>query len=138
MGTPNSINSSVTSDLYGNSFAYLTPSLGLITATGFNATSDYRIKENVETIDLNRYNVDKLNPVVYKNKILNQLSIGFIAHEIQETYDCLVTGTKDGPEIQSVNYIGLVAVLTKEIQKLKQENVSLKQRLEKIEFMLGL
>jgi cell division septum initiation protein DivIVA len=32
----------------------------------------------------------------------------------------------------------LIAVLTKEIQQLKQENVDLKQRLERIELMLGI
>jgi hypothetical protein len=111
---------------------------GEITATSFNAISDYRIKENIESIETNKYNVDKLKPVVYTLKSSNQTGIGFIAHEIQEHYPFLVSGTKDGPETQSVNYIGLIAVLTKEVQQLKQENIRLKQRLEKIEFELGL
>jgi hypothetical protein len=47
--------------------------------------------------------------------------MGFIAHELQEHFPFLVSGEKDGPENQSVNYIGLIALLTKEIQDLKKE-----------------
>jgi hypothetical protein len=46
--------------------------------------------------------------------------MGFIAHELQEKYPFLVSGEKDGPENQSVNYIGLIALLVKEIQELKE------------------
>jgi hypothetical protein len=46
--------------------------------------------------------------------------MGFIAHEVQEVFPFLVAGEKDGPEIQSLNYNGLIAVLTKEIQDLKK------------------
>jgi hypothetical protein len=111
---------------------------GQIEANSFNALSDYRIKKNVEPIVLNEYNLDNLKPVVYTLNSSGQKCIGFIAHEIQEHYPFLVTGTKDGPETQSVNYIGLIGVLTKEVQELKQENVNLKQRLEKIESTIGL
>ena len=45
--------------------------------------------------------------------------MGFIADELQQHFPFLVTGEKDGPTNQSVNYIGLIALLTKEIQYLK-------------------
>ena len=48
--------------------------------------------------------------------------MGFIAHELQEHYPFLVAGIKDGPDTQSVNYIGLIGLLTKEIQQLKADN----------------
>jgi len=92
---------------------------GTVTAVGFNATSDYRIKENVETLDLTRYKTDNLRPVSYLNKLNNRYSLGLIAHELQEQYSFLVNGEKDGEEIQSVDYIGLIAILIKEIQELK-------------------
>ena len=46
--------------------------------------------------------------------------MGFIAHELQEHFPFLVSGEKDGAENQSVNYIGLIALLVKEIQELKE------------------
>jgi hypothetical protein len=93
-------------------------SLGNIEAVNFNATSDYRIKENVHALDESD-TIDGLRPVKYLNKLTNGLDIGLIAHELQEFYPFLVKGEKDGPENQSVNYIGLIGVLIKEIQELK-------------------
>jgi hypothetical protein len=54
------------------------------------------------------------------NKLSLKQDIGLIAHELQEYYPYLVTGIKDGPINQSVNYTGLIPVLIKEIQELKQ------------------
>jgi hypothetical protein len=93
-------------------------SLGNIEAVNFNATSDYRIKENVHALDESD-TIDGLRPVKYLNKLTKGLDIGLIAHELQEFYPFLVKGEKDGPENQSVNYIGLIGVLIKEIQMLK-------------------
>ena len=61
-----------------------------------------------------------MNPVYFKFKADDKESIGLIAHELQEHYPFLVEGEKDGETTQSVNYIGLVAVLVKEIQELKK------------------
>ena len=62
--------------------------------------------------------------------------MGFIAHELQEHYPFLVTGVKDGPETQSVNYIGLIGLLTKEIQQLKADNQLFKDRFALLETRL--
>ena len=59
--------------------------------------------------------------------------MGFIAHELQEHFPFLVSGEKDGPTNQSVNYIGLIALLTKETQDLKKEIQELKQRVLTLE-----
>jgi predicted acyltransferase (DUF342 family) len=89
-------------------------------ATSFNATSDYREKENV--MELNEtFTVDTLRPVVYDFKPLGKKHIGFIAHEVQEFYPYLVSGEKDGPASQSMNYNGFIGILTKEIQVLKKK-----------------
>jgi hypothetical protein len=52
--------------------------------------------------------------------------MGLVAHELQEVFPFLVNGEKDGKDYQSVNYNGLIPVLIKEIQDLKQEIKSLK------------
>ena len=97
---------------------------GNITATG--TISDYRIKDIIEPIN-SSYSVDNLKPVKYFNKKSKKEEIGFIAHEVQESFPCLVTGEKDGKELQTLNYMGLIGILTKEIQILKAEVAELKK-----------
>ena len=110
--------------VYCPSGIYIT---GNAQATKFTTTSDYRIKENVENIDINKYNIDKLRPVTYTNKLTNMQDFGLIAHEIQSEFPSLVSGEKNGETNQSVNYMGLIAILIKEIQELKDEVKLLKQ-----------
>ena len=93
---------------------------GDVEANSYNAASDYRIKENVMILDAS-FNVDVLNPVTYNLKDSGKQDIGFIAHEVQEFYPFLVSGVKDGPQTQSLNYNGLIGILTKEIKDLKKE-----------------
>ena len=96
-------------------------------ADAFNATSDYRIKENVIPISDTSYNIDNLRPVTYTNTIHNKQDIGLIAHEVQEKFPFLVKGEKDGEHNQAVNYIGLIGVLIHEIQQLKKRVNELEQ-----------
>ena len=56
----------------------------------------------------------------YYNKNSKYNEFGFLAHEVEEKFPFLVRGEKDGEEIQTMNYIGLIALLTKEIQELKK------------------
>ena len=102
---------------------------GAVNATSFNSSSDYRIKENVVPLD-ETFTVDNLRPVTYNNTKLKKQDIGLIAHELQEVYPFLVNGEKDGKEMQSVNYTGLIGILIKEIQELKKEVKMLKEKLE--------
>ena len=106
-----------------------------VSAASFSATSDYRIKTDVKTLN-NSYNVNLLKPVIYNNEKLNKQDIGFIAHEVQEQYPFLVDGEKDGDKLQTLNYIGLIGILTKEVQELKKENIEIKSRLDNIESKL--
>ena len=66
-----------------------------------------------------------------KNIKIEKQDIGLIAHELQEVYPFLVSGEKDGPTTQSVNYIGLIALLTKEIKDLKKEIREIREIREK-------
>ena len=93
-----------------------------ITGGAFNSTSDYRIKENPEKIDINKYNLDKLEPIYYKNLKTNLFDFGLIAHEVQKIFPFLVSGKKDDEEFQTVNYIGLIPILIKELQEIKLQN----------------
>jgi len=95
----------------------------MIEAPSFNATSDYRTKTNIEELDEN-ISVSNLRPLVYiKN---GQKEIGLIAHELQEVYPFMVCGEKDGEQMQSVNYNGLISVLINDVKRLNNENQKLK------------
>jgi hypothetical protein len=100
---------------------------GQITCLFFTATSDYRMKQNTQPL-LITISIDLLKPVEY-DLSGGSHDMGFLAHEVQEVLPFLVSGEKDGPNHQSVNYIGLIGLLIKEIQDLKAR-VS---KLEKIE-----
>jgi hypothetical protein len=104
-----------------------------VIATSFNATSDYRIKTDIVLLSDISYNVDHLKPIKYTNTQLKKDDMGFIAHEVQEIFPFLVTGVKDGEEKQTLNYNGFIALLVKEVQDLKKENIDLKTRLDAIE-----
>jgi predicted acyltransferase (DUF342 family) len=95
--------------------------IGDVTATSFNATSDYRMKENVEKLSFAECSVENLNPVSYILKTNKQPHIGFLAHELQEYFPTAVSGVKDGEAMQTVNYLELIPVLVKEIQELKKK-----------------
>jgi len=99
-------------DVYGNILC-----AGNIFATAVYVSSDYRLKGNIQPISMTK-TVDLLKPVEYDHRSGHQ--IGFIAHEMQKEYPFLVSGEKDGPEYQTVNYSGLIALLVKEIQQLKE------------------
>ena len=100
---------------------YYNPSSGTLNSTSFNATSDYRIKDNVRPLTDCSFTIDHLRPVTYNNnQANNKQDIGLIAHEAQEHFPFLVTGEKDGEQNQSINYTGFIALLIHEIQQLKR------------------
>ena len=93
--------------------------IGALRYGTLNSTSDYRIKNNVAKLD-NTFTVDNLRPVKYFQTLLNKQQYGLIAHELQQYYPDLVLGEKDGHNLQSVNYTGLIAILINEINQLKR------------------
>ena len=104
---------------------------GDVRAWSFTSTSDYRIKDNVRPITST---IDELQPRSYFNKLTHKEDMGFIAHELQEHFPFLVNGEKDGENYQSVNYMGLIGLLVKEIQDLKKEVKEIKSNMR---FSLG-
>ena len=93
--------------------------VGEVIANSFNATSDYRTKTNIEELDEN-ISVFNLRPLVYLKN--GKKEIGLIAHELQEVFPFMVCGEKDGKEMQSVNYNGLIGVLINDVKRLINEN----------------
>jgi hypothetical protein len=72
-----------------------------------------------------------LKPIIYDHIDTKKTNIGFLAHEVQEYFPFLVSGEKDGPNTQSINYTGLIGLLTKEIQELKKRVTKMEDILEK-------
>ena len=119
-GTISNTNSSDTSIGGGVSMNGNVKINGNLTVTGIFTPSDYRIKNVMDslTIDSN-YSVDNLKPLKYFNTNTGLVELGFLAHEVHQEFPYLVTGQKDGEQIQTLNYTGLIALLVKEIQQLK-------------------
>jgi hypothetical protein len=98
------------------------------TGTGFNTTSDYRLKEDIAPMTGALAKVAQLKPVTYKWKLDGTQAQGFIAHELQDVVPDCVTGEKDAidadgkPVYQGIDTSFLVATLTAAIQELKQIN----------------
>ena len=109
------------------------------TATAFNTSSDYRLKQDVEPMQNALAKVALLNPVTYKWKYDGSDGQGFIAHELQAVVPDCVTGQKDAvdadgnPIYQGVDTSFLVATLTKAIQELKAELDDAKARIAALE-----
>jgi hypothetical protein len=69
-------------------------------ATTYNTTSDYRLKENVAPMSGALAVVQQLKPCTYTWKVDGSDGQGFIAHELQEVCPDAVTGEKDATEIE--------------------------------------
>jgi len=128
--TPNYLNyaNNRVMDICGNVSIYGALYANSIKCNGaVDTTSDYRIKTDVLPLPTyNEFALDKLRPVQYTNTLNGKCEWGFIAHELQEHLPELVQGKKDGENYQSINYNGLIALLVKEIQVLKEEIRDLK------------
>jgi hypothetical protein len=89
-------------------------------ATTFNTSSDYRLKEDLK--DFNGLEMISNIPVYdFKWKTDESRSYGVMAHELQEVLPDAVVGEKDAEEMQGVDYSKIVPLLIKSIQELKAE-----------------
>jgi hypothetical protein len=110
------------------------------TATAYNTSSDYRLKENVVPLTgavgrLNQLQVHRFNFIADPDKTVD----GFIAHEAQAVVPECVTGTKDevdadgNPVYQGIDQSKLVPLLTAALQEALAEIESLKARVTALE-----
>lgn len=75
------------------------------TATAYNTSSDYRLKNIDGPLTGSGDFIDALNPVRGTWKAGGETFIGLIAHEVQEVCETPVaTGEKDGEEMQALSY----------------------------------
>jgi len=92
------------------------------TATAYNTSSDYRLKENVRPLAGALERVMQLKPSEWDWKEDGSQGVGFIAHEVQDLRPQAVTGTKDAldkdgkPQYQGMDASFLIADLTAALQ----------------------
>jgi hypothetical protein len=111
---------------------------GSITANGqstiYNTTSDYRLKENVVTLDnaterLKQIPVHRFNFIADPDTTVD----GFIAHEVQDVVPEAITGTKDAvddegnPEYQGIDQSKLVPLLVATVKELEARIAALEE-----------
>jgi hypothetical protein len=103
-------------------------------ATAYNTSSDYRLKENVvtdwdATTRLKQLKPSRFNFIVDADKTVD----GFLAHEVQDIVPEAITGEKDGEEMQGIDQSKLVPLLTKALQEALTKIEQLETRLETLE-----
>jgi hypothetical protein len=111
-------------------------------ATAFNTSSDYRLKENIEPISNASHRVSLLNPVRF-NWIADPggpVVDGFIAHEVQSVVPEAITGQKDEvnpedgkPVFQGIDQSKLVPLLAAALKEAIGEIADLKARVSALE-----
>ena len=104
------------------------------TATAYNTSSDYRLKESAQPLVGGLARVNALKPSVYKWKANGSAGEGFLAHELAETVPFAVTGDKDAvdadgnPTYQGVDLSKIVPILVAAIQELTSRVQTLEAR----------
>jgi hypothetical protein len=108
-------------------------------ATAFNTSSDYRLKEDILEIQDSISKVQALKPVNFAWKLDGTRADGFLAHEAQEVVPAAVSGTKDAvdedgqPDYQGIDQSKLVPLLTKALQEALTKIESLEARVTALE-----
>ena len=105
----------VTSTNVANSKLTFNPSLGKLTATAVNSSSDENLKKDIATIENALEKVNQLRGVEFTWKDNNEKSMGLIAQELQKVFPELVSEDQNG---LSINYNGLIGVLIQAIKEL--------------------
>ena len=101
-------------------------------ATAYNISSDYRLKEAVQPLSSGLARVSALKPSIYKWKADGSSGEGFLAHELADVVPFAVTGEKDAvdadgkPAYQGVDLSKIVPILVAAIQELTAEVNALK------------
>jgi hypothetical protein len=111
---------------------------GNIQATSYNATSDVRLKTNIQSLSGSLDIVNQLNGVSFnwKNDTTNKPVHGLIAQDVEKVLPEIVntaTGdNEDGYKQKSIHYDGLFPHLIESIKTLTQENKDLVSKVDKI------
>lgn len=137
------VSSNTSSAAYLQTFSSTAGVKGSISLTSsgvaFNATSDYRLKENVEPLTGGITRLKQLKPSTFNFIGSDVDTEGFIAHELQAVVPIAVTGTKDGvdadnnPDYQGVDLSKVVPLLTAALQEAVAKIESLETRIAVLE-----
>ena len=121
------------------------------TATAYNTSSDYRLKENITPMSGGINRLKLLKPCTWTWKIDGTNGQGFVAHEVQEVIPESVTGIKDGmrteeyevtpavmktrevPDYQGIDQSKLVPLLTAALQEAITKIEDLETRIQALE-----
>lgn len=104
------------------------------TATTYNTSSDYRLKDNIEDFVTSGQIIDALRPRQYDWKINGEKGVGFIAHEVQAVFPDAISGEKDAvdsdgkPIMQGGDWSKLVPILVAEVKSLRARVAELESR----------
>ena len=83
------------------SFTTLVGSISVTaSATAYNTSSDYRLKDNQKPLTGSGEFIDSLKPKTWDWKADGSRGVGFIAHEVQEVSPTSVVGEKDATRIE--------------------------------------
>lgn len=106
----------------------------------YNATSDYRLKENITQLTGAKDRVNQLNPVRFNFiESPDQTVDGFLAHEAQASVPQAITGEKDAvfedgsPKYQLIDKSQMVPLLTAALKEAFAEIAALTARIETLE-----
>jgi hypothetical protein len=98
--------------------------------------SDYRLKKNIK--DIGNITTLNLRPVEYDWKSgVQDHSLGFIAHEVQEIIPCIVSGEKDGEKMQTISMESIIPVLVKDFQRMHKTITEQESRIAKLESQIS-
>ena len=111
----------------------------------YQSSSDYRLKDNVNSISDGISKVKQLNPIYYTNKQIGDVTDtstvynGFLAHEVQSVIPTLVDGEKDadvderGKGYQTLNYAGFAPTAIAAIKELIAKVETLESKVAALE-----
>ena len=105
-------------------------------STTYTTSSDYRLKENITTLENGIDRLNKLKPVKFNWIESGQEEEGFIAHEVEEVFSYAVTGEKDAVKNdgtvspQHMDYGRITPLLVKAIQEQQEQIEQLKTKIQ--------
>ena len=103
-------------------------------ATAYNTSSDYRLKENEVAISDGITRLKQLKPYKFNFKIDADTKVdGFFAHEVSSIVPEAITGEKDGAEMQGIDQSKLVPLLTAALQEAVTKIETLEAKVKALE-----
>ena len=99
-------------------------------AVAYNTSSDYRLKQNEIAVWDGTTVLKQLKPYKFNWKAdpTGEAVQGFFAHEVAEVIPEVVSGEKDGEEMQGIDHSKLVPLLVKTIQELEARITELESK----------